>query len=67
MNGGDATLCMIAAIEEVGVPYMLVGSLSTNSYGIVRSTKDADIVVQLGAVSIHTIVDRLPTEIRLDP
>src|SRR5690349_10460844 len=45
----------VAALEAAGVPYMVVGSFSSNLYGVARSTRDADFVVQLG--------DRPPTEI----
>ena len=35
------------ALAECGIPYMLAGSFSSNYYGIPRSTKAADFVVQL--------------------
>src|SRR5882762_4213767 len=35
------------ALSACGIPYMLVGSFSSNYYGIPRSTKDADFVVKL--------------------
>jgi hypothetical protein len=34
------------------IPFMLVGSYSSSFYGIPRSTKDADIVVELGSKSL---------------
>ena len=67
MNGDEATAKVLATLDELNVAYMLVGSFSTNIYGIARSTHDADIVVQLGNVSIHEIADRLRPEIVLDP
>ena len=42
----DVTLRVIDALNASGVNYMLVGSFSTNVYGIPRSTKDADFVLQ---------------------
>jgi hypothetical protein len=63
----EATVAAIEALEELRIPYMLVGSLSSNAYGIARSTKDADIVVELGAASITDLVRKLGPEFRLDP
>ena len=50
----EASLMVRAAdaLVECGIAYLLAGSFSTNYYGIPRSTKDADFVVQLrGGVS----------------
>jgi hypothetical protein len=67
MTGEEATLNVIIVLEALQVPYMVVGSLSSNVYGIARSTQDADIVVQLGERSIRDITDCLDRQIRLDP
>lgn len=42
----EVTLRVIDALNASGMNYMLVGSFSTNVYGIPRSTKDADFVLQ---------------------
>ncbi len=47
MTVNDMALRASAALNKAGVPFMLVGSFSSNYYGIPRSTKDADFVVQL--------------------
>ena len=49
------------------IPYMLVGSLSTNFHSIVRSTKDADIVVQSSLGDAARLVAREFPLLRLDP
>jgi hypothetical protein len=41
------TKAVINVLEDTKVPYMLVGSFSSNMYGIPRSTKDADFVVDV--------------------
>jgi len=33
MTGDNATLAVVEALDRVGVPYMLVGSFSSNAYG----------------------------------
>lgn len=44
---------------------MLLGSLASNFYGVVRSTKDADFVVELSGKSIKDLMGRLGPEFRL--
>lgn len=67
MTSEEVVLATIDALEGAGVPYMVVGSLSSNLYGIPRSTRDADFVVQLGDTSIQDIVQRLGPAFRLEP
>lgn len=58
---------VLKSLNELAIPYMLVGSLSSNAYGIERNTKDADLVVQLGAAPLAKLVGRLPEGFRMDP
>jgi hypothetical protein len=63
----EATAVVIEALGFLGIPYMLVGSLSSNYYGVPRSTQDADFVVQLHDITITTLVGRLGRQFQLDP
>lgn len=38
---------VLHALDDAGVPHMLVGGLTSNYYGIPRATQDVDVVVQL--------------------
>jgi hypothetical protein len=67
MNSDEATGVVIDALDALEIPYMVVGSFSTNFYGIPRSTQDADIVVQLKPGAISMLADRLQPTFRLDP
>lgn len=67
MNSDQATAAVIEALNALQIPYMLVGSFSTNFYGIPRSTQDADIVVQLAPGAISALVKRLGQPFQLDP
>ncbi|MCK4341052.1 MAG: hypothetical protein KAY37_04935 [Phycisphaerae bacterium] len=67
MTSNDAVAAMIDALEAVNVPYMLVGSYSCNAYGVARSTKDADFVVQLQPEAVHELCEQLGNQFRLDP
>lgn len=44
MTGDEAVVAVIDALESAGIAYMLVGSLATNFYGVLRGTEDADSV-----------------------
>ena len=67
MTGEEATVAVIDALEALAIPYMLVGSFSSNYYGIPRATQDADFVVQMERKSCLALVERLGTAFRLDP
>lgn len=66
MTSRDIVLQVIAALDARQIPYMLVGSFSSNLYGIPRSTKDADLVLQLGDEPISQLMPLLGSEFHLD-
>jgi predicted nucleotidyltransferase len=66
MTPEEATLAVFDALASLGIPFMVVGSLSSNVYGIPRSTKDADFVVELGGRSVVDVARRLGPEFKLD-
>ena len=63
----DVTLRVIDALNTSGHPYMLVGSFSTNYYGIPRSTKDADFVLQLQGDLNPKFYQSLGKDFEIDP
>lgn len=67
MTSDEATIRVIEALAELGVPYMLVGSLSTNYYGVARATHDADFVIQLADIGIGQIMGEIGPGLRLEP
>lgn len=66
MEANFIVLAVIEALNKVQIPYMIVGSLSSNAYGIERSTKDADFVVQLGTRSLSELMKWLPGDFNLE-
>lgn len=64
MNSREVALQAIAALSANTIPYMLVGSFSTNFYGMERSTEDAGIVVELGGRSIGDVFRSLGRDFR---
>ena len=45
-DGNEALAQLVSILNNHDVAYMLVGSYSSNAYGIPRATKDADLVVE---------------------
>jgi hypothetical protein len=45
-TGESITLRVAEALEACGIPFLLSGSFASNYYGIPRSTRDADFVLQ---------------------
>lgn len=58
---------VIDALNQAHVDYMLVGALSSNIYGVTRSTQDADIVVEMANRRVSEIAKFLGKEFVLDP
>jgi hypothetical protein len=67
VNLEDAVLAVLATLNRLAVPYMLVGSFSSNTYGIPRATHDADFVVQVEPGGVRRIVEQLGPQFRLEP
>ena len=47
MDQVDLLRYLLAALERLGIPYMLVGSFASGAYGEPRMTRDIDVVVDL--------------------
>jgi hypothetical protein len=67
VNSNELVVQVIAALEQCSIPYMLVGSYSSNAYGVARSTQDADFVIELADRSPTELFERLKPEISFDP
>ncbi len=62
----DLLLGVIDALAASGIRYMLVGSFSSNAYGVARATQDADFVIDMQDQSIATLAKELGAQYRLD-
>ena len=60
------TLQVTAALENLGVPYLIGGSLASTLYGMVRTTQDLDIVAELEQVHIQPFVQTLQEGFYID-
>ncbi len=66
MSGTESLLKLVANFDAAGVPYMIVGSYSSNFYGIPRMTKDADLVVHLDSKGWQGLTSLLPDDLELE-
>jgi hypothetical protein len=49
----------VRALDELGIPYMVTGSLATSYHGRPRSTHDADLVIDPTLEQLEELVSRL--------
>jgi hypothetical protein len=67
MTSEQAVRTIIEKCTDLGIPFMIVGSLSSNYHGIERSTKDADFVVELKTDQLQTLANELLPTFLLEP
>jgi len=67
VTGNEATTALIRALNAAGIPYMVVGSFSTNYYGEPRSTQDVDFVLDAGSNSLKALIGELGPQFVFDP
>jgi len=65
-SGEEAVYLLIDRMNEIGVDYMIVGSFSSNAYGLARATKDADFVIQTTEDKRLALMRSLPSDFVID-
>ncbi len=53
---------ILDVLEEVGIPYMIVGSFASGFHGEFRATQNADIVIDPAPEQLGTFLDRVRTD-----
>jgi len=66
VNSTDLVLRLIAVLDELSIPYILVGSYSSNLYGRERGTKDADFVVVIQSKQLSEVAAKLGRDFRVE-
>ncbi|MCC9641843.1 hypothetical protein LOC71_06115 [Rhodopirellula sp. JC740] len=64
-DGNEAVAKVVAALSQSNISYMLVGSYSSNVYGVPRATGDADFVVEMLQDSIAAVVEKLGDDFKV--
>lgn len=62
----EVTLKVTGVLEELGVPYLIGGSLASTLHGLVRTTQDADIVADMQPSHLRPFVLALHDEFYID-
>ncbi len=60
MEQTDLLRYVVHSLEELGIPYMLVGSFASGVYGEPRMTQDIDFVVDLAADKVKGLCSLFP-------
>ena len=55
------------ALETLGIPYLVGGSVASSRYGVPRMTQDADLVVDLRLHHVEALVHALQDTFYVDP
>jgi hypothetical protein len=63
----DALVPVIDLLNQMKIPYMLVGGLAANYYSIPRLTHDADILVEMKPEHALVLAERLQSAYFVDP
>ena len=66
-QGEEAVAVLLDALNLLGLDYMVVGSFSSNRYGVPRATKDADFVLKIDAADRQRLYSALPPTFEVDP
>jgi hypothetical protein len=66
-QGEEAVGILLDALNKLGLDYMVVGSFSSNRYGVPRATKDADFVLRIVAAERERLFALLPDAFKVDP
>ena len=62
----EVTLQVTTVLEELGVPYVIGGSLASTLHGMIRTTQDSDIITGMRPEHISSFVSSLQNEFFID-
>jgi hypothetical protein len=66
-TGEEAVSLLLDTLNGLSLDYMVVGSFSSNRYGVPRATKDTDLVLRIVADQRERLFAELPKSFRTDP
>lgn len=62
----SVTILVTKVFEELGIPYLIGGSLASTIYGMIRTTQDADIIADMKQSHVQPFMAALKTEFYID-
>ena len=62
----EVTLRVTAVLENLGIPYLIGGSLASTLHGMIRTTQDSDIIAEMRPEHIQPFVSSLENDFFID-
>ena len=62
----EVTLRVTAVLENLGIPYLIGGSLASTLHGMIRTTQDSDIIAEMRPEHIRPFVSSLENDFFID-
>lgn len=62
----EVTLRVTTVLEQLGIPYLIGGSLASTLHGMIRTTQDSDIITEMRPEHIQHFVSSLQNEFFID-
>jgi hypothetical protein len=62
----EVTLLVTSTLDQLGVPYLIGGSLASITHGVMRTTMDADLVADLQPAQVSLFVQALREQFYVD-
>lgn len=62
----ETVLLVARALDSVGAPYFVAGSLASSAYGFPRATNDADLIVDLDEQQVQPLAAKLSSDFVID-
>jgi hypothetical protein len=66
MNLSEVLRLVTSRLDQLQIPYMIVGSFASSAYGSVRTTQDADLIVDLPASKIADLLQAFGGDFYID-
>jgi hypothetical protein len=67
MNLSEVLRLVTTRLDQLQIPYMVVGSFASSAYGPIRTTQDADLIVDLPLSMVPGLVDMFCKDFYVDP
>jgi hypothetical protein len=67
VSAGDLLREVVRALDDAGIPHMLVGSFASTSHGAPRATQDIDIVIDPAPEALDRFLAAFGPDVYVDP
>lgn len=62
----EVTLLVTTVLENIGIPYVIGGSLASTLHGMIRTTQDSDIITEMRLEHIQPFITSLQNDFFID-